>query len=601
MEEEDLKIRRLPPDVASRIAAGEVIERPASVLKELLENSLDAGAKRVQVESLEAGKQVLRVCDDGVGMAPEDCRLAFERHTTSKIATLEDLERLATFGFRGEALFSIAAVSRASLTSTRHGRRSGWRVDLEGGRISSEHEAPPVPGTTIEVRDLFFNTPARAKFLKSDASERSHLTRVIEEAALAHPEVAFAFKSDGRAALKLAAHAEGSTEPVLRARVREVLGDDLAPGLLWVSEDHPGLRLRAFIAPVELMAPTRNLQFWFLNRRPIASRLLQQALYRAYDAFRARDRHPVCVVWLEMPADRFDVNVHPAKREVRLRAERPVFEAVSVAFSGALLRSKGIPTVTRPPALSPHEMRRAIGGYSAAVRHETVADGKPAGPFANFEPGLGLGEPWAGPVAGRPRWYTPPFKFLGQIEQAYLVFDAAGGLLLVDQHAAQERILFERYVSELKSGRVRSQTLMLPMAIELPASQVQQVLAQADRLASAGFEVQSFGKTIVHVTAAPAVFLKAADLKDLVHRVIDDLESPGSAAADVKRRALATIACKAAVKAHDRLGAAEALGLLEDLKECEDGTACPHGRPSMISLTRDELARRFHRPGAPPQ
>ena len=246
-------------------------------------------------------------------------------------------------------------------------------------------------------------------------------------------------------------------------------------------------------------------------------------------------------------------------------------------------------------------MRRAIGGYSAAVRPETVADGKPAGPFVNFEPGLGLGEPWAGPVAGRPRWYTPPFKFLGQIEQAYLVFDAAGGLLLVDQHAAQERILFERYVSELKSGRVRSQTLMLPMAIELPASQVQQVLAQADRLASAGFEVQSFGKTIVHVTAAPAVFLKAADLKDLVHRVIDDLESPGSAAADVKRRALATIACKAAVKAHDRLGAAEALGLLEDLKECEDGTACPHGRPSMISLTRDELARRFHRPGAPPQ
>src|SRR5581483_10600309 len=251
-----------------------------------------------------------------------------ERHATSKINSLEDLEKLATFGFRGEALFAIAAVSRASLTSTRHGRRSGWRVDLEGGRIAAEREAPPVPGTTIEVRDLFFNTPARAKFLKSDVSEKSHLTRVLEEAALANPEVAFAFKSDGRASLKLAAHADGATEAALRARVREVFGDDLAPGMLWVNEEHPGMKLRALIAPPDLMAPTRNLQFWFLNRRPITSRLLQQALYRGYDAFRSRDRHPVCVVWLEMPADRFDVNVHPAKREVRFRNERPMFEAV---------------------------------------------------------------------------------------------------------------------------------------------------------------------------------------------------------------------------------------------------------------------------------
>lgn len=601
MEKEDLKIRRLPDDVASRIAAGEVIERPASVLKELVENSLDAGARRVQVESLEAGKKILRVCDDGVGMAPEDCRLAFERHATSKISTLEDLERLATFGFRGEALFAIAAVSNASLTSTRQGRRSGWRVDLKGGSIVSEHEASPVPGTTIEVRDLFFNTPARAKFLKSDASEKSHLTRVLEEAALAHPEVAFAFKSDGRATLKLAAHAEATSESALRARAREVLGDDLAKGLLWISEEHPGLRLRALIAPAERMAPTRNLQFFFLNRRPISSRLLQQALYRGYDAFRSRDRHPVCVAWLEMPADRFDVNVHPAKREVRFRAERPMFEAVSGAVSAALLRSKGIPAVARPPIVAPDELRQAIAAYEARVSPEssTTAPEPGAGPFSHFEPGLGLGEPWAGPLAGRPRWYTPPFRFLGQIEQAYLVFDAAGGLLLVDQHAAQERILFERYSAELRSGRVKAQTLMLPLAVELPASQVQQVLGQTERLARAGFEVQSFSKTLVHVTAAPAVFLKAADMKELVHRMLDDLQLPGDAAAEVQRHALAAVACKAAVKAHDRLGAEEALRLLEDLKECQDGTACPHGRPSMISLTRDELARRFQRPGAP--
>ncbi|MBI5200464.1 MAG: DNA mismatch repair endonuclease MutL [Elusimicrobia bacterium] len=598
MEKRNLRIKRLPPEVASRIAAGEVIERPASVLKELLENSLDAGARRVQVEALEAGKKLLRVSDDGCGMMPEDCKVAFERHATSKITAFEDLEKLDTFGFRGEALFAVAAVSRTSLTSCPTGRRAGWRVDVDGGRVTAEREAPPVPGTTIEVRDLFFNTPARAKFLKSDVAEKSQLTRVIEEAALAHPQAAFAYKSEGRASLKLASHAGEPTEATLRARVREVLGDELGGAMLWVNEEHPGMVLRAFVAPAEHMAATRNTQFWFLNRRPITSRLLQQALYRAHDAFRGSGRHPVCVVWLEMSADRFDVNVHPAKREVRFRNERPIFESVSGALSAVLLRTKGIPTVTRGPSapMAPEEVRETLAAYQAAIKAASTPPSYAAPRSSEPEPALFVDAP-----AGGPRWYTPPFRFLGQIEQAYLVFDAAGGMLVVDQHAAQERILFERYSNELSSGRVKMQSLMLPLPVELPASQVQKVLSQSDRLKKAGFEVAAFGKTILHVTGAPAIFQKAADLKELVQRVIDDLESPGAAAADVKRHALAAVACKAAVKAHDRLGAAEALKLLEDLKACKDGTCCPHGRPSMISLNREELARRFRRPGAPPQ
>lgn len=604
------RIQRLPPEVASLIAAGEVIERPASVLKELLENSLDAGARRVQVEALEAGKKLLRVSDDGCGMMPEDCRVAFERHATSKISQLEDLERLATFGFRGEALFAVAAVSRTSLTSCPSGRRAGWRVDVDGGRVTGEREAPPVPGTTIEVRDLFFNTPARAKFLKSDVAEKSQLTRVIEEAALAHPQAAFVYKSEGRASLKFASHAGEPAEDVLRARVRDVLGDELGGAMLWVHEEHPGMTLRAFVAPAEAMAATRNTQFWFLNRRPIASRLLQQALYRAHDAFRGRDRHPACVVWLEMPADRFDVNVHPAKREVRFRNERPIFEAVSGALSAVLLRNKGIPTVTRGPVapMGPAEVRETLAAYQAATHPGSKSPESLLGRAASTTPSAGAPRPaepepalFFDAPAGGPRWYAPPFRFLGQIEQAYLVFDAAGGLLVVDQHAAQERILFERYSAELADGRVRTQALMLPLPVELPASQVQRVLAQASRLKRAGFEIAAFGKTILHVSAAPSIFQKASDLKELVQRVIDDLESPGAAAADVKRHALAAVACKAAVKAHDRLGAAEALRLLEDLKACRDGTCCPHGRPSMISLNREELARRFRRPGAPPQ
>lgn len=587
-------IRRLSDDVVRHIAAGEVIERPSSVLKELVENSLDAGASKIQVDVLGAGKKLLRVADDGAGLPPEDCRLAFERHATSKIASLQDLQRLATFGFRGEALFSIAAVSRTALTSC--SGRKGWTVEIEGGRLAAEHEAAPVRGTVIEVRDLFFNTPARLKFLKSDVSERGHLTRVLEEAALANPDVSFSLKTEGRASLRLEPGAGREVPDRTAERVAAVLGDGLREGLLRI-QDSFGVRgrLLAFLAPLEALSPSRNLQFFFVNRRPISSRVLQQALYRAYEPHRSRGRHPVAVVYIELPPDAFDVNVHPAKRELRFREDRSVFEALAGACSGALLRSKGIPTLDK--------------GFPAfpGVRESVIPYGPPAAPAL---PELDL-SPAPGPSAASartritppphaPRWFAPPFRFLGQVESSYLVFDAAGGLLVVDQHAAQERILFEKYAAELEEGKVRSQKLLLPLSLDIPASQLLAVLSRAQRLRRAGFEVEAFGKTTLQVIAAPALFHSAADLRDMIHGVLDHLLSEGSAAADVQRHALATFACKAAVKAHDPLGPPEALRLLEDLKDCRDGTCCPHGRPSMISLNRDELARRFKRPGPPP-
>src|SRR5208282_4479936 len=413
-----MKIHRLADDVVSRIAAGEVIERPASVLKELLENSLDAGAAKITIESLSAGKKMLRIVDDGSGMEPEDCRLALERHATSKISSIEDLERLSTFGFRGEALFSIAAVSHLLLASCSKDSKRGWTLEASDGKVKAEHEAAPITGTTVEVRDLFYNTPARLKFLKSDTSEKGHLLRVIEEAALAHPETAFVYKSEGRVAARFQSVADPYSDRSFLDRASEVLGSDLTEGLLTILEEKGGLRLRALLAPVDHLSPSRNFQFFFVNRRPVTSRILQQALYRAYQPFRSKDRHPVAVVFLELSPDRFDVNVHPAKREVRFISEREIYEALVGAFSSALLHSKGIPTITPMP-----RARHAPTLYPPArsTTPWTVEDRSPVSTLKREEAQEFDLTPAKVPSGAHrsgalPRWYTPPLRFLGQIE-----------------------------------------------------------------------------------------------------------------------------------------------------------------------------------------
>jgi len=586
-------IRRLSPDVASRIAAGEVIERPASVLKELIENSLDAGAARVEVDVQGAGKKLLRVRDDGCGMDPADCRTAFERHATSKISALEDLDKLSTFGFRGEALYSIAAVARVSLTSCRQGSKSGFLIGTEGGRILAEREAPPAPGTVVEVRDLFYNTPARLKFLRSEASEKAQLSRVLEDAALANPSVAFSYRSSAsRGALEYPAERSSEESRRLRSRLGEVMGAEFAESLIYAGGKRGVLSLHAFFSPADKLVSTRALQYAFVNRRPVSCRALQQALYRAFEPFRSKNLHPAAVVFLEAPQDEVDVNVHPQKREVRFRREGEVFDAVVSTLSSALLKAKGVPTLdsagrTEPFARPPYPA--AAGADAAGV----------AEPHASL--GLEYARPPRGEAARRgPLWYRPPLRFLGQVEQTYLIFDAGGGLLVVDQHAAQERILFERYLAQLASGRPAVQKLILPVPVKLPASAVEHLLARKERLKSSGFEVERFGKTGVQVTAVPELFEKAADVEDLIHRALDHFVSPGAAKADARYDAAATIACKASVKAHDALGEREALRLVEELRQAQDSTRCPHGRPAILDLGREELARRFGRSGPPP-
>ena len=577
-------IRKLSPEVASRIAAGEVIERPASALKELLENSLDAGSRHVAVECTGAGRKSLRVVDDGCGMSPEDCVLSLERHATSKISDLEDLETLGTFGFRGEALYAAAAVSKLSISSTPRKSDSGWKVVAEAGKVISSGPAPVVPGTAVEIRELFFNTPARRKFLKSDAYERGHLSAVIEEVALAHPEIRLTYKSEGRMSLRFAPETSPDPMDALSRRISQVLGPENARGLLPIAVDRPEMKLRLFVSPWDELAATRDFQYWFVNRRPVAARILQQALYHAY-AGRPKDRHPVCVGLLELPGDSFDVNVHPGKREIRFKSDREVFSLVSGLIASALFKSKPVATITPMSRSSaPSWVHESSASYGEAP--VLALESSPAG---SFEAPMGA-----------PRWFTPPFRYLGQVERSYLVFEAGGGLFVLDQHAAAERILFEKYLAEIGQGRARSQHLLLPLSVELPASAVEKVLSQKERLERLGFSFAPFGKRGLHCLAVPTMFHKAADLKELIHRLLDSLHDPVSAAEAVKHDAMATIACKAAVKAHDALSEREALRLLEDLKDCRDGSACPHGRRTMLALSRDELARRFQRPGAVP-
>ncbi|MCM2303773.1 MAG: DNA mismatch repair endonuclease MutL, partial [Elusimicrobia bacterium] len=558
------------------------------------------GATSVDVEVFGAGKTSLRVSDNGVGMDAEDVKLCLERHATSKIAAFEDLDRLSTFGFRGEALYAIAAVAKVTVTSAQKDSKTGWRVTSEKGKVT-DGPAPAVAGTTVFVKDLFYNTPARLEFLKSDGSERSRLAAVIEEAALANPSVRFTYKSEGRQVLRLEPEDSGDFFHDFDMRAAAVLGDDLAGGLLPIDVERPGVRVRMLVSPFDKMPSSRSFQYFFVNKRPVSSKILSTALYKAYGEHRPAGRQPVCVALLELNADAFDANVHPGKREVRFKKDGEIFEIVSGLVASALAKAKAAAPITiepqtasvaaDAPAASAPAAPDAAEGYYLGGRGLVPEDFKQL----KLSSSVAMGAP-----EGAPAWYTPPFRYVGQIERSYMVFEANGGLFILDQHAAAERVLYEKLMGEIEAGGAKSQKLMLPVPVDLPASAVRAVLDKAERLHKIGFEVAAHGKNGLHVTAVPALFYQADDTKKLIHRVIDSLSDPVAEAERLRHDVTATIACKAAVKSHDRLGEEEAYKLLDALRDCKDGSACPHGRRAMLSLNRDELARRFQRPGAVP-
>ena len=589
----------LPPEIASRIAAGEVIERPASVVKELVENSLDAGARRISVLLEDGGRERIEVRDDGAGMTAEEALLAVERHATSKISSAEDLFRITTYGFRGEALPSIASVSEFELITRPRESGEGTRVLVRAGMTEKCEPAGAPPGTTVRVSRLFESVPARRKFLKSAQTELARSLDFLQRLAIARPEVTFSVRHGEQESFS---HPGGD----IIAALVSVFGRQVARELI-PAEAQSVMSLRAYLAPPTRTRPNRSQQYLFVNGRPIASRLLSHAVDEAYAGLLPHGRFPIVVVLLEVPPDLVDVNVHPRKAEVKFVRER---EAHSLVF---------------------HTLREALVGKGLVPRVAPAPAGPalvPQGAGFSFEPSAqAVGSAWPSrPVGAAPdahRLYAPPppqepsssgapavrpesshiadqgldpsrIRILGQVAGTYIVVETPNGLAIIDQHVAHERVLYERFRSRAAENPV--QMLAVPVTLELSRREAGIVMERLREFAELGFVLEQFGPDAVLLRGVPAG-IKLSDVEQTVRDMLCEV-----AELTLQRKMLApreavvtSAACKAAVKAGDRMSEAEMRSLLEQLLQCDNPYVCPHGRPIMVRLDRDTLEKIFQR------
>ncbi|MBI4477307.1 MAG: DNA mismatch repair endonuclease MutL [Acidobacteria bacterium] len=582
------RIHRLSPDLATQIAAGEVVERPASVVKELIENALDAGARRIAVTIDLGGKRLVRVEDDGDGMEPDDARLAIERHATSKIARAEDLAAIRTLGFRGEALPSIASVSHFVLRTRPAGRDSGTEVKVNAGTVASMSEVGMPKGTLVEVGDVFYNLPARRKFLKSDAAESTQVSRVVTQLALAYPLVGFSLTSGGRELFAFPPARSGEE------RFYQVFGD--RPDLVPIHRRSGGITITGFIAALAEQGPTRGPQHLFVNRRIVKDRTIAHAIIDAYSTASIKERSPEVHLFLEMSPDAVDVNVHPTKAEVRFREQSLVHEVVRRAIMGALGQGPAPElhlTAVAPPIAVDVPRPASIPGILEAMggaRTAATIGSPPPRPGTTVQ---SAAEPVAVDITAT---LGKPLVPLGQFRDTFIIAVDDDGVAIIDQHVAHERVLFERVMQRLTDGRLESQRLLDPLLIELaPAGRQALVFHRAD-LERLGFELEEFGGASLRVSAVPAL-LGVGDAAAAVRALADDLEGldRGRQVQEGLRRIAATTACHAAVKANFRLTTEKMVHILEELRQTAYSTVCPHGRPVMLRLTRRELERNFQR------
>jgi len=610
-----MPIRPLPPELINQIAAGEVIERPASVVKELVENSIDAGARRIEVDIEQGGVRLIRVRDDGGGIPRDELALAVASHATSKIGSFDDLERVASMGFRGEALASVSSVARFSLTSRQQGEDSAWRIDVDGGRLQEARPAQHPPGTTIEVRDLFYNVPARRKFLRAERTEFAHIDDLLKSLALAREGVDIRLSHNGKPVRLLK---PARDENAALARVAEVLGPEFPGQALRVEHEAAGMRLSGWVGLPTASRSQADQQYFYVNGRLVRDRVVAHAVRQAYADVLFHGRHPVFVLFLELDPAGVDVNVHPAKNEVRFREQRLIHDFLFRTLHEALAQTRA--GVSAPVAEQSVPLMAAAGATVYDNRLSS-SPAMPAWPQASSQSRLSLGvrdEPLAdyatlfGSIAPPrpPTSWTPPSGneaeqggevpplgyAIAQLKNIYVLAENEHGLVLVDMHAAHERITYEK----LKNGRVtanlRSQMLLVPLSIAVSAKEAAAAEEHADALGEWGLELSRSGPTGVVVRRIPSL-LEGADVSQLTRDVLAELAQHGSSRRleELENELLSTMACHGSVRAGRRLGIPEMNALLREMEATERSGQCNHGRPTWVQLSLGELDRLFLR------
>ena len=617
------KIRVLTDALASQVAAGEVVERPAAVVRELVENSLDAGATHIEVAVQRGGSSLIRITDNGCGMEREDALLCIERHATSKIRTKEDLAAIATFGFRGEALPSIASVSRFRLLTREREAVSGTEVEIHGGRLVAVKDAGCASGTMIEVRSLFYNVPARRKFLRTENTEYFHVEQQFRLHAIANPHVGFTLIKDDEPQFHLPA------TDLNRGRIAGLAGGDLASQLLEIhSSERHGVEVSGYIGGPAFSRSNRQMQIVFLNGRPIESQAIHYAIREGYHTTLMKGQYPVTFLFVRMDPHAFDINVHPAKKEVRFHDSHSVREAIAAAIHDTLHRARtvptGHPTAPRPlrtedsglaqPTLAIPQAEPSHGTFSSTITRQPSAQPQSPAPTTFDEPQASvplpsdepLDEP--APVTESPTRTVAPasstsesdpgdkFRILGVLNKLYVLMEGAEGLVLMDQHAAHERVLFEKMRRSMENQGVPTQRLLMPVMLQVSPRDYDLLSRNIEPLSKLGIEAEPFGANTLKIDTLPT-FLQSDDPHQLLSQIVDELAGLSSRASTLRlgEDMIATTVCRHAVKANDHLRTPELESLLRDLMACEMPYCCPHGRPTLIQITYQELERKFGR------
>lgn len=591
------KIKILTENVANKIAAGEVVERPASVVKELVENSIDSGATKITVEVKGGGVSMIKVSDNGCGMSRDDALLSLERHATSKIKDVDDIYSIKSMGFRGEALPSIAAVSRFEMTTSEGDSEAGTAIRVEGGKILDIKEAAAGKGTVVNVQELFFNVPARRKFLKSAQTETSHIINIVTLNALPYNDIAFKLIDNGKDIISVEKGMD------LRLRISHLFGSDYADALLPVEWKGPDIEITGYVSKPEYTFSNRSKEYFFVNNRAVQNRTLLYAVSEGYRTLMPQDRNPFCFLFITIDPSKADVNIHPAKRDIRFVNEAAARDAVIGAIKGSLGKFYDMPAVAGENKIASVAGGNLPGGVSDAIKRFYESD-KPAQVFPpEWRQNADISHARGGQeaAASESHLLTVPVSkerpvVIGQTNNLYIIAETRDGMIIIDQHAAHERVLYERTMKWIKDKKPESQKLLMPVTIELPKAQYAMLSQYVPAMEKMGVGINVFGENAYLVDEVPA-FVKNGDIKQLFKDIVEDLEAgarTNSAAAAAEEKIVKTM-CRLAVKAEDRLSPREQEALVQDLCKCEVPNTCPHGRPTMIKLSNDHLAREFKR------